>query len=54
MSLRKWSYRLVPTFDFTRELLSKGELIEVVSPLWLRKEIAQEMRRAISMYDDVD
>ena len=49
-----FSYRLVPTFDFTRELLSKGELIEVVSPLWLRKEIAQEMRRAISMYDDVD
>ena len=48
-----FTYRLVPTFDFTRELLSKGELIEVVSPLWLRKEIANELRNTLSMYDDV-
>jgi predicted DNA-binding transcriptional regulator YafY len=48
-----FTYRLVPTFDFTRELLSKGELIEVVSPHWLRKEIANELRNTLSMYDDV-
>ena len=49
-----FTYRLVPTFDFTRELLSKGELIEVVSPLWLRKEVAGELRRALDMYADVE
>ena len=50
----EFSYRLVPTYDFTRELLSKGETIEVMSPLWLRREIAKELRRAARMYDDVD
>ena len=50
----EFSYRLVPTYDFTRELLSKGDTIEVMSPLWLRKEIARELRRAIKMYDDVE
>ena len=49
----EFSYRLVPTFDFVRELLSKGMYVEVMSPLWLRKEIAQEMRQALSMYEDV-
>jgi predicted DNA-binding transcriptional regulator YafY len=49
----EFSYRLVPTYDFTRELLSKGDTIEVMSPLWLRKEIARELRRAVSIYDDV-
>lgn len=49
-----FSYRLVPTYDFTRELLSKGDTIEVMSPAWLRKEIAKELRRAVRMYDDID
>jgi predicted DNA-binding transcriptional regulator YafY len=49
----EFSYRLVPTYDFTRELLSKGDTIEVMSPQWLRKEIARELRRAVSIYDDV-
>ena len=49
----EFTYSLVPTFDFSRELLSKGENVEVMSPLWLRKEIARELRRAVSMYDDV-
>jgi predicted DNA-binding transcriptional regulator YafY len=49
----EFSYRLVPTYDFTRELLSKGDSIEVMSPLWLRKEIARELRKAVSIYDDV-
>ena len=50
----EFSYRLVPTYDFTRELLSKGETIEVMSPAWLRKEVAEELRRAVKMYDDID
>ena len=46
-------YRLVPTFDFVRELLSKGMYAEVMSPAWLRKEIASELRRTVKMYNDV-
>lgn len=48
-----FKYRLVPTYDFSRELLSKGETIEVMSPAWLRTEIAKELRRAVKRYDDV-
>lgn len=50
----EFTYRLVPTFDFSRELLSKGENVEVMSPLWLRKEIAKELRRTINMYNDIE
>ena len=49
----EFSYRLVPTYDFVHELLSKGDTIEVMSPAWLRREIAKELRRAASMYDDI-
>ena len=43
----------MPTFDFVRELLSKGMYVEVMSPAWLRKEIAEEMRQTLSRYEDV-
>ena len=49
----EFSYRLVPTYDFVHELLSKGDTIEVMSPAWLRREVAKELRRAASMYDDI-
>ena len=49
----EFSYRLVPTFDFVRELLSKGMYAEVMSPQWLRKEVANELRQTVRMYDDV-
>ena len=49
----EFSYRLVPTYDFVHELLSKGDTIEVMGPAWLRHEVAKELRRAASMYDDV-
>lgn len=49
----EFSYRLVPTFDFVRELLSKGEYVEVMSPQWLRREVAKELRRTVSKYDDI-
>jgi predicted DNA-binding transcriptional regulator YafY len=49
----EFRYRLVPTFDFCRELLSKGMYVEVMSPAWLRKEIANELRQTVKMYNDV-
>jgi predicted DNA-binding transcriptional regulator YafY len=50
----EFTYRIVPTYDFTRELLSKGDTIEVIRPSWLRKQIALELRRATRMYNDVE
>ena len=49
----EFRYRLVPTFDFVREMLSKGMYAEVMSPAWLRKEVANELRQTVKMYDDV-
>ena len=49
----EFRYKLVPTFDFCRELLSKGMYVEVMSPAWLRKEIAEELRQTVQMYNDV-
>ena len=49
----EFRYRLVPTFDFVREMLSKGMYAEVMSPAWLRKEVANELRQTVKMYADV-
>lgn len=49
----EFRYRLVPTFDFVRELLSKGMYAEVVSPEWLRREVADELQQTLKMYYDV-
>ena len=49
----EFRYRLVPTFDFLREMLSKGMYAEVLSPAWLRKNVANELRQTVKMYDDV-
>lgn len=49
-----FSYRLVPTFDFWQELLSKGEAVEVLEPASLRKwmkDAAEDMQR---IYDGKD
>lgn len=34
-----FEYHLRPTFNFQQEILWNGEDIEVLQPLWLRKEI---------------
>jgi hypothetical protein len=47
-----FTYRLVPTFDFTREIMSKGMYAEVLSPAWLRSEVAQELHNAVRLYED--
>ena len=39
-----------PTFDFLQELLWNGEYIEVMQPLWLRKEIAEKIQQMGNKY----
>ena len=41
-----------PTFDFQQELLWNGENLEVLEPLWLRKEIAGKVKRMWNKYKD--
>ena len=42
--------RVKPTFDFQQELLWNGEDLEVLEPMWLRKEIAGKVRRMWDKY----
>lgn len=39
-----------PTFDFQQEILWNGEHIEVLEPLWLRKEIARKIKKMWNKY----
>lgn len=41
---------LRPSFDFQQELLWNGEDMEVLEPLWLRKEIAGKIMRMWNKY----
>ena len=41
-----------PTFDFQQELLWNGEDLEVLEPLWLRREIAGKVKRMWNKYKD--
>ena len=41
-----------PTFDFQQELLWNGENLEVLEPLWLRKEIAGKIKRMWNKYKE--
>lgn len=41
---------LCPEFDFQQELLSMGDNVEVIEPLWLRKEIAGKIKRMWNKY----
>ncbi len=45
-----FTMRLRPTFDFCQELLWNGEDMEVLEPLWLRKEIAGKIKRMWNKY----
>lgn len=46
-----FEYRLRPTFDFQQEILWNGEDVEVLEPLWLRKEIAGKIKRMWNKYN---
>lgn len=39
-----------PSFDFQQELLWNGDALEVLEPLWLRKEIAEMVKRMWNHY----
>jgi hypothetical protein len=40
-----------PVFDFQQELLSMGEDVEVLSPQWFRKEMAEKIKRMYHKYN---
>ena len=44
---------LRPTFDFQQEILWNGEAVEVLEPLWLRREIAGIAKRTWNKYKGV-
>ena len=46
-----FTYRLRPSFDFMQEILWNGEDMEVLEPLWLRKEIAGMVKRMWNKYN---
>ena len=41
-----------PTFDFQQELLWNGDEVEVLEPLWLRKDMAGMVKRMWNLYKD--
>lgn len=43
---------LRPTFDFQQEILWNGEEMEVLEPLWLRKEIAGKISKMWNFYNE--
>ena len=45
-----FEYHLRPTFDFQQEILWNGEDVEVLEPLWLRREIAGKIMRMWNKY----
>lgn len=47
-----FTVHLRPEFDFKQEILWNGEEIEVLEPLWLRKEIADITKRMWNKYKD--
>ena len=45
-----FSVEVRPTFDFQQELLWNGDALEVLEPLWLRKEMAEMVKRMWNNY----
>ena len=46
-----FSVEVRPTFDFQQELLWNGDALEVLEPLWLRKEMAGVVKRMWNNYN---
>lgn len=46
-----FEYHLRPTFDFQQELRRYGSNIEIIEPLWLRREFAEEVVRIAKRYE---
>ena len=47
-----FKYRLRPSYDFIQEILWNGENMEVLEPLWLRKEMAGKIQRMCNKYKE--
>ena len=47
-----FSVEVRPTFDFKQELLWNGDALEVLEPLWLRKEMAGIVKRMGNNYNE--
>ncbi len=47
----EFTYKIVPTYDFKQELLSKMSNVEVLSPQWLRDEMAGIIKDMLSNYE---
>ena len=47
-----FTLNLRPEYDFQQELLWNGEDMEVLEPLWLRKEIAGKIKRMWNKYNE--
>lgn len=46
-----FEYRLVPTFDFKQEVLSKGPSVEVIFPESFRDEVHADIKAMLERYD---
>lgn len=46
-----FTLHICPEFDFQQEILSNGEDMEVLEPLWLREEIARIVNRLWNKYN---
>ena len=47
-----FTFFLRPSFDFQQELLWNGEDMEVLEPIWLRKEMAGKIKRMWNKYKE--
>lgn len=45
-----FTFYVRPTFDFVQELLKFGSAVEVIKPMWLRKEMANIAERMVGIY----
>lgn len=46
-----FEYRLVPTYDFEQEVLSKGQTVEVLSPASFRNLIREDAKAMLARYE---
>lgn len=47
-----FTYHLRPSYDFIQEILWNGENMEVLEPLWFRKEMAGKIQRMCNKYKE--
>ena len=47
-----FTLQLCPVLDFQQEILSMGEEVEVLEPIWLRKEIAGKVKKTWNIYNN--